>query len=267
MTIEAESDYEKAKILYEYMQERTRYVSIQIGISGWQPFKALTVDKNGYGDCKALSNYMFAMLKAVGVKFHYAIVNAGEDSEGMIKEFSSNQFNHAILCIPNNSDTVWLECTSQVHPFGYIGSFTDDRDVLLISPHGGKPVHTKSYSREDNQQKRNAEITISSTGNIEAVVKTIYTGIKYEKVLRMFELSEEDKEKRLQKSLNLPNVNFNKIAYENKKTRMPEATENLQFLVNSYVSSSSKRLFIPINFLNKHKVPKEMTERKTKYCI
>ena len=52
---------EKAKIVYKYMQEKTRYISVQVGIGGFKPMLAKDVDRLGYGDCKALSNYTKAL--------------------------------------------------------------------------------------------------------------------------------------------------------------------------------------------------------------
>jgi len=56
LTKNAKSREEKARLLYEYVQNKTRYISIQLGIGGFQPFEARVVDETGYGDCKALSN-------------------------------------------------------------------------------------------------------------------------------------------------------------------------------------------------------------------
>jgi hypothetical protein len=65
---------EKVRTLYNYMQQRTRYVSIQVGIGGWQPFLASVVDEKGYGDCKALAHYMKSILDAVGIRSVYTLV-------------------------------------------------------------------------------------------------------------------------------------------------------------------------------------------------
>src|SRR5262249_15482735 len=59
---------EKTKALYEYVQGKTRYVSISLGIGGLQPFPASVVDQVGYGDCKALSNYTVSLLKIAGIR-------------------------------------------------------------------------------------------------------------------------------------------------------------------------------------------------------
>jgi len=39
-----------------------------------------------------------------------------------------------ILYVPIANQDIWLECTSQKRPFAEIGSFTDDRDALIITP-------------------------------------------------------------------------------------------------------------------------------------
>ena len=59
---DAKTDHEKVKILYDHLGNTTRYVSIQLGIGGYQPMKAAEVYKTGFGDCNALTNYMKAML-------------------------------------------------------------------------------------------------------------------------------------------------------------------------------------------------------------
>ncbi len=110
----------KIKAVYNYMQKRTRYVGVQIGIGGWQPIPAEYVDKKGYGDCKGLVNCTRAMLKAVGITSYYTLVNAGKNASPLITGFPCNHFNHIILCVPGPNDTTWLECTSQQQAYGFL---------------------------------------------------------------------------------------------------------------------------------------------------
>lgn len=135
------TDREKAEALYRYMQSRTRYASIQLGIGGFKPAPATEVSEKGYGDCKGLTNYMYALLKEAGIRSHYTWVKSGRNRY-IMPSFVADQFDHIILCVPLQGDTVWLECTNQTIPFNFLGSFTSDRDVLLITPDGGKLVRT-----------------------------------------------------------------------------------------------------------------------------
>jgi hypothetical protein len=248
----ATNDKEKARIIYEYMQSKTRYVSIQLGIGGLQPFPAADVDKIGYGDCKALSNYTKALLSVAGIKSFYAIIGSGTEYEIKFDDFSSaNQANHAILCTILENDTVWLECTNQKIPFGYIGQNSSDRKALLITEEGGKIVTTTKYPIEINSQLRTASVKLYEENHAEAKVKTVYSGFQYENVKGIFNASFKEQKDYLYQNLSLNNFEITDFNYLEKKDIIPEVTENISLKINNYASHSGNRLIVPLNFLNR----------------
>jgi hypothetical protein len=176
MTDTIKKDRDKAKFLYNYMQQSMRYVSIQLGIGGYRPFAATFVDDKKYGDCKALSNYMKALLKAVNIPSYCAIVRAGDNQEPSDFSFPHNDFNHEILCIPFKNDTVWLECTSNKTPFGKLSPFTENRNALLITEDGGKLVNTPKSTAIDNQFNSEEHITLEPDGSAKTHIKILSTG-------------------------------------------------------------------------------------------
>lgn len=256
---------EKIRIIYEYLQSKTRYISIQLGIGGMQPFKAKEVDKNGYGDCKALSNYTLAMLKAIGIKSYHVSIGAGVGEPSIDPSFPSAYFtNHRILCVPLENDTIWLECTSQNDPFGFIGSFSHDRPVLLITEEGGKVVRTPTYKQAVNTQIRNAAVKIDSDGNALVDVTTKFRGLQYENINFQFLKNEKEQKDVLYEMLDISNMEIEKFNYSQVKDRIPEATEKIKLKIKNYASVSGKRIFIPLNILNKRKkAPKKIKNRKT----
>jgi transglutaminase-like putative cysteine protease len=242
---------EKIKILYNYLQANTRYVSIQLGIGGWQTFPATDVVNNGYGDCKALSNFMMAMLKAVDIDSYYTLVRAGNNVSNIIKEFPSQQFNHVILCVPNYQDTVWLECTSQDNPFGYIGSFTGDRDVLVINENGGHIVHTRTYTKEENAQMQRTQAVLNQDGSAVIHLSVTSAGRQYERFSGLLDVGESEQKKWLYKNLDLPGFSLEDFSFDQKKQPLPELYTNINVTVGRFASVSGKRLFFQPNVFNK----------------
>ncbi|OAB76038.1 DUF3857 domain-containing protein [Cochleicola gelatinilyticus] len=169
----------KARKIYEYLQNKVRYISVQIGIGGWKPMLASEVDRLSYGDCKALTNYTKALLEAVGVPSYYTILYLDEDERDITKDVPTIQGNHAFLGVPNNDEMIWLECTSQRSPFGYVSNSHDDRDVLIITPNGGEIVHTKKYSVEENTQVTKGTIHLNAEGAIKADLERTSKGLQY----------------------------------------------------------------------------------------
>lgn len=245
---------EKVAKLYEYLQQNTRYISIQLGIGGLQPFDAGYVAQKGYGDCKALSNYMYSMLKAVGIKSYYSLVQGGYnlDDRNMMDDFSSHQFNHIIVCVPFAKDSMWLECTSQTVPAGYMGRFTGNRKALLITEEGGKLVPTPRYTMQDNLQQRLIKGTINEEGTLSVTVNTIYKAEQQDRLFGMVSnLTKGEVKKRLNEDFNFSSYEVADFAYTPKKSGMPEMAESLKIDVANYATVSGRRLFIVPNVMTK----------------
>jgi Domain of Unknown Function with PDB structure (DUF3857)/Transglutaminase-like superfamily len=245
----------KVYALYNFLQQNTHYISIQLGIGGWQPFSAEYVATKKYGDCKALSNYMVALLKEAGINGKYVEIRAEEDAPPMIDNFSCSQFNHVICCVPMGRDTIWLECTSQTKSPGYMGTFTGGRKAVLIDEDGGHVVQTPSYSAMDNTQCRVVSAQLSVEGNLDANVSTMYQCIRQEEAHYMAdEMSAEDRTKRLNRLFSLPTYSVDKSHYEEKKGPMPVVTEDLHVVAPNYAGVSGRRLFISPNVFDRSRV-------------
>jgi uncharacterized protein YegP (UPF0339 family) len=248
--IEAE---EKVKKLYEYLQQNTRYISIQLGVGGWQPFDAAYVAKNRYGDCKALSNYMYSLLKEAGITARYAIIKAGysRDAKRILEDFPMPQFNHVVLCVPVAKDTMWLECTSQSESAGYMGGFTGNRKALLVTPEGGVLAATPRYSVAENSQIRRLDGKLDAAGNLLVSVHTKYTGEQQDGITSLVENTNANEVKeKLNEKLDLPTYEVLDYKYTQKKDRLPEVSESLNLELQRWATVSGKRLFLQPNMLS-----------------
>lgn len=251
LTQSTENKREKVKLIYEYLQQNTRYVSIQLGIGGWQTFPAKMVHEKKYGDCKALSNFTQALLASVGIESYYTLIHAGNRPRPLFEDFPSNQFNHVILCVPMEEDSVWLECTSQNQAFDYMGTFTDNRNALLITPEGGKLVKTPSYSSADNLLEREATITIKKNGDASAIVSTKYQALQEGSLQFYVEYSKKDQEEYLYERLNIPSFTIDEFELNRNKEGLPYTSESLSLTIRNCASVSGNRLFIQPNLFNK----------------
>jgi uncharacterized protein DUF3857 len=253
---------ERARLVYDYMQDKTRYISIQIGIGGWKPMLAGEVEKLGYGDCKALTNYTYSLLKVADVNSYYTILYAKE-RRNIDKDLASIQGNHAILMVPTKKDTIWLECTSQKVPFGYLGSFTDDRDVLIVTSEGGKIVRTKSYKDSENKQVISGEITLEENGSISAKLNISSSGIQYDDNYPIADMDTQERDKYYKKFFDfINNVHLEKIKVESDEKNVL-FLENIEFTADNYSVDSGDKILFRLNVINVNdNIPKRIRNRK-----
>jgi hypothetical protein len=250
---------EKIVRLYQYLQKNTRYISIQLGIGGWQPFDATYVATKAYGDCKALTNYMYSLLKEAGIPSIYTLIRAGSNSGYITDDFPSQQFNHVILCVPQPKDSIWLECTSQTLPAGYLSDFTCNRYALLIDESGGTLVRTPRYGIKENLENRNVKAVLQDNGTLNVNVTTNYGGLQQDELHQLINNVSKDKVKEyLHEQLDFATYDISKFDYKENRTALPSIDESLDITVSNYANITGKRLFI---------VPNVMTRTHQKFSV
>ncbi len=257
-----EDPIDRAKIVYKYMQNKTRYISVQVGIGGWEPIAADRVDKVGYGDCKGLTNYTKALMDVAGVESYYTLVYAS-NKRNIDKDFASFQGNHAILNIPNNGKDLWLECTSQIKPFGFLGDFTDDRDVLVITPEGGVIKRTPKYINDTNYQEVVATIQLDINGNVGAEVERKSYGIQYDDRFHIESKTNEELVKYYKSTVwdYNNNLEVQNVLLNNDKDAVA-FNEKVQVSIKNYASINDQSYLFRLNFFNKiNGVPKRYRKR------
>ena len=240
------STKDKVRRIYQYMQDKTRYIYVGIGIGGWKPMLVDDVRKKGYGDCKALTNYMRAMLEAAGIPSYYAIITSDETPISFKENFPKMGGNHAILMVPDGEEIIWLENTSQSIAFNHLSYNTTNRNVLAIKPQGLEIVATPTYPPTDNVERINSVIKLREDLSIEASSNFIYKRGQYDTNMPLIGLPKKDMEEALKSKFDhLKFKSFEISDFKNDKINA-SIEYQLQFNATEYSKKLGDDLFFSV---------------------
>ena len=252
---------DKVKTLYNHLAATTRYVSIQLGIGGMQPSPASEVYRTGFGDCKALSNYMAAMLKVIDIPSVYTVIRT--INKELLDDFASaNQMNHVILQVPLQGDTLWLECTNPQLPFGYIHNAIAGHQALLITEDGGQLTHLPTYQDSLNTQEKSAVVTLEGNGSARIEVRESARLFQYESTNGFAKLDDNRQKEYIRKNLGLRNAVIGEIRVNETKESSPQIDIDYTLQTSQYGNKTGNRLFIPANIFRQSGVPTNSKERE-----
>ena len=123
--------YDKAKAIYDWVNESIRYVAFEDGLGGYVPRTASAVCEKRYGDCKDMSNIMVAMMKHAGLDAHHVWVGTRSIPYDVEKVPMSLAHNHMIASVVLDDQFYYLDATNKHLPFPYPSEFTQGKDVLV----------------------------------------------------------------------------------------------------------------------------------------
>ncbi len=114
LTQNSETEVDKLKAIFSFMQSEIRYTGLEIGRNGYRPFPATEVLRRRYGDCKDQTVLLIALLRAIGIEASGALVNS--ISGKLIPQYGETPlaFNHVIVRATLSDETYWLDPTISI---------------------------------------------------------------------------------------------------------------------------------------------------------
>jgi transglutaminase-like putative cysteine protease len=161
-TADATDERAKVTALYDFVVRSTRYVGLEFGIHGYQPFRTTQVLARKFGDCKDKAGLLVALLQAVGVQAHVVIVRTRRGGDVDPVPASLAIFDHAIVYVPKYD--LWLDGTAE-----YAGATelpAQDQGVLVLPLDPGRAalVRTPVVAAEHNRVARRERIALAADG-------------------------------------------------------------------------------------------------------
>lgn len=187
LTKDLSNTREKTEAIFDYVKRKVRYVSVDLGKSGYEPTSAQEVFENKYGDCKDQSTLLISMLKAAGIPSHYVLIPTNDVGD-LIKDFPYPfQFNHCIVAIENGKGYRFLDPTAEYYRFAYLPDSDQNRGVLIFKDRENTFARTPLAEPQDNAVITQKQIEIKTDRAIEVEAKTFSSGSE-EEFLRSFHI-------------------------------------------------------------------------------
>jgi len=245
------TDKEKAKAIFNWVQNNITYVAFEDGLGGFVPRDASSVCTKRYGDCKDMANILYVMLNHIGIEAHHTWIGTRGRPYSYYEVPTPIVDNHMITAAIIDGETIFLDATDSYVPFGMPSSFIQGKEALIgLSKDKFNIIKVPVQAKEKNQTL--VETTISLDGNIvKATSKRTMKG--YDMVNFVFDAKFKKDDKTDEEYLNTKfQIGNNKTIYSNIKldnltTQNNEYTTEYDLEIQNYVKLIGSKIFLNLN--------------------
>ncbi len=271
--------------LAAFVQQEIRYVSIQIGIGGYQPHRASEILANRYGDCKDKATLLAALLSCLGIDSYYLIVNI---EPRVVKEnapVSLYWFNHvilgiklpdeklyegseAVISIPGLGRLLIFDPTMPHSSPGQLPFYLQKNNGLLVAGEHSRLLHFPGLSPDRLESIRRGQFVLSADGTLKGNVSETLAGTQAQVArLRLRDVHEQERRKDMEDFLARSVGSFILENYQYLNLSEPDRKVELQysFRAASYLGKSGEVFSFRPNILamvENYDILKQKEDRK-----
>lgn len=125
------SDWEKAKVIYDWVNHSIRYIAFEDGYGGFRPREANFVCSKRYGDCKDMGNLIVQMMNHAGLEAYHVWIGTRSIPYTYEQVPTGLSDNHMIAAVKLDGHIYFLDATNKFLPFSYPSSFIQGKQALI----------------------------------------------------------------------------------------------------------------------------------------
>ncbi|WP_431134455.1 DUF3857 domain-containing protein [Psychroserpens mesophilus] len=125
------SKKDKARAIFEWVQNNINYIAFGDGYGGFIPTGAASTYETRYGDCKAMSNLLYEMLNHVDIEAYRTWIGSRNKPYSYYKVPTTSVDDHMITTAIIENDTIFLDATDSYVPFGMPSAFIQNKEALM----------------------------------------------------------------------------------------------------------------------------------------
>jgi hypothetical protein len=122
------------RALYRWVAQDFRYVSVSLGMAGYQPRAPDATFQTKYGDCKDKATLFVALARRMGFHAYPVLLNSGGHVDTLLP--TTGQFDHMIAAVERPGGNLYLDLTADVVPVGLLPPSEYGAFGLLVRPDG-----------------------------------------------------------------------------------------------------------------------------------
>ena len=247
-----DSKDEKARTIFNWVQDNIKYVAFEDGMGGFIPRSASSVCRKRYGDCKDMASIITDMMRYAGEEANITWIGSNDLPYDYTEIATPVVDNHMIASYRNEkNEVVILDAVGTYTPYGYPTEFIQGKQAL-ISKGDGKyevyrvPVVKKEMNREtDVVSMKLVGSKLVGTGKIVAA--------GYKKFNYVYKLSNmsnsEDQREYIESYLEKGNNKFrvDKSSFYGLKNRDTTLTIDYKFNLEDYSKTVEDETYINLN--------------------
>ena len=199
LTKDAKTEPEKAKICYDWICGKVRYVGIEFGLSAYQPHPVSEVHAKLYGDCKDKSALLISMLAECGIKSYPALLKTDDQLETEKRLPTLNAFNHCIVRANIEEQNVWLDPTAETCAYGDIPATDRGCHAMVVKEGKAEFSAIPLYAPEQSGSDSVADVFLDTEGGAKVELSQTWRGVLAQQMRSYFSSLPPDKRKEIAK--------------------------------------------------------------------